>query len=187
MSAFLDQVMTEMAVNHPTFGCEAEFQLELALWFRQHMPGLEVHLEVNAYDTPRNRLDMSLSFPDSQTAVELKLSKKAGGAEDAQRYGFIKDICRLEKLCDAKEWARGYAINLSDYAPYWTKLSNEDTKGEQFQIYDNHEVHGHLDWQNDPTPEIQETYPALNVRGHYRMQWKPYGTSGLKYVVATIH
>ncbi|MDE0680151.1 MAG: hypothetical protein OXI11_08060 [Gammaproteobacteria bacterium] len=185
MSAFMNWILTDLGEKHPMFGCEAEFQLELALWFRTHIPRLDVRLEVNAFhDRSRDRLDLALV--GMKTAVELKYAPDSSAAADTYRHGFIKDICRLEKLCSTPHWNAGHAIIVAARSDLWTQATRRNNDRE-FEIYNQRNLHGKLRWAERTSQKIKSDYPALEVDGHYRLHWKRFGGKGARYLAVDVH
>ena len=160
MSAFMNWIVADLGERHPSFGCEAEFQLELALWFRTHLPQLDVRLETIDYAEPRNRLDMSLR--GVKTAIELKYAPKSTAAADVHRYGFINDVCRLERLCKSPHFDTGHAIIVSARPDLWTPASKRNND-EEFEIYNQRSLHGKLRWAERTAKRVKDDYPSLEV------------------------
>lgn len=186
LSALFEHALHGMSETRSNFGCEAEFQLELAVWFRLHMPTVEVRLERNAYQNGRKRLDMSLSLPRSRTAVELKYAPVSSAANDVYRHGFLKDIERLESLCEDPKWDRGYAILLSERPACWER-GNQNVTDREFHLFESRRLHGNLSWTEGTSRKTLKAYPSIQLRGHYTCHWRQYGEGRLKYLVIGVH
>ena len=184
-ASLVERALTELGATNPVFESEIEFQLEFAVWLRLHYPELGVKLEQRAYPNSRDNLDLALK--DVRIAVELKFAVTPTSPADVIRYGFIKDICRLETLCDEPDWDRGYAILLTNRADLWEQRNNPSVTDAQFHLYEGREIQGTLSWTKDTAEYTQNAYPALYIRKHYRMQWKKFGNLGFRYLMAAVH
>ena len=180
----VERALCELGETNPVFESEIEFQLEFALWLRLHYPELGVKLEQRVYPSSRDKLDLALK--EVRIAVELKLAVTPTSPADVIRYGFIKDIWRLETLCGEPDWGKGYAILLTNRDDLWEQRNSPSVTDAQFHLYEGREIQGALSWTKDTAESTQNNYPALDIRKHYRMQWKQFGNLGFRYLMVAV-
>ena len=123
--------------RQPVFHSEEDFQHALAWQIQKAMPDCQVRLETPFPDEEENkRLDIWL--PDMKIAMELKcktqkLDVNPPGSEerfklkpqddrDTGRYGFIRDIRRLERHGRADA---GFEVLLTNDPLYWEETSRK--------------------------------------------------------------
>ena len=177
--------MTEFGKTNPSFASEIEFQAEFTVWLRSHLPELGVELERRVYPNSLDELDMALK--GLKTAIELKFATTPTSPADVIRYGFIKDICRLETLCATPDWDEGYAILLTNRDVLWKKAPSTNVTDVQFHVHEGKEIHGELAWTNNTAKKTKSKHPPLNVQGYYEMRWNLFGDGGFKYLLVAVH
>lgn len=183
-ASLIERALIEFGETNPVLESEIEFQLEFALWLRLHYPKVGVKLEQRVYPRSLDKLDMALT--EVRTAVELKFVVNPTSPADVIRYGFIKDIWRLETLCDGPDWDKGYAILLTNRDDFWKQQDNPGVTDAQFHLYESRKIQGSLSWNSDTAESTQNDYPALYICDHYRMQWKQFGYLGFRYLMVAV-
>lgn len=182
-----DLVLGALASKRPIFHSEADFQQALAWELRLENPNIEIRLE---YPPPglerRIHLDLWVMEGDTATAVELKyltqridislgrerFDLREHSAPDLGRYGFVKDIKRLECVVAAGRQIVGYAIILTNDSTYWSPPRRRDTFDAKFRIHEGRVLSGPLAWD----PRASEAYrtESIHLTGSYQLVWKEY-------------
>ncbi len=178
-------VMTELAKTRPIFHSEADFQHALAWRIQKLMPNCEIRLEVSPSPFPRMSLDIWL--PTEETVMELKyfgqnlniewaserfvLPNRA--AVNVSRYGFVKDIQRLERVVARWKPANsGLAVLLTNTPRFWkhTRGSHLDA---DFHVYEGRKITNEreLIWLNT-AGQLRES--PIKSQDSYSMRWRDY-------------
>lgn len=137
-------VLQNLAVSRPAFCSEADFQLsiswELKTYLAQHQnESYEIFLERRfEIDTKDCYVDICLESEEELYLIELKYKTirdtvlisnrlsskhtlKEQAANDLGRYGYLKDIYRIEKILNgiSKPVKKGFAIILTNDSKYY--------------------------------------------------------------------
>ncbi len=194
--------LADASRQRPLFHSEADFQLELAYALRTRFQQMSVRLEVpvsslGLKSDKRQAVDLVLGLGGEVCLVELKYAKARAeleiGAEryslphatrDVARYGFLKDIARLESFA---EMYPGIAVMLSNDCKLWTG-QDKGLTDTQFRVHEGREVSGMLEWSEETSTQITAKNPPLNLIGSYRMNWHSYSTEpcNLRYTAVQV-
>ena len=128
-------------------------------------------------------------------------------AQDLGRYGYIKDIKRIENIIEdytekEKTVQKGFAIMLTNDPSYYTIPSPNrpiNSLDKMFRIHQGtvnkpNILQGELFWSDKQSNPITQTghwtqkYPSLRLNGSYNIMWHLYKeNTSLHYCVTTIH
>ncbi|RFU63083.1 hypothetical protein [Bacillus sp. V59.32b] len=186
-------ILTTLSNERPIFHSEADFQHALAWEIHKENTNNKLRLEYNPAIADRNMyLDIWVTYPNgSRTVFELKyITKKISlqlndeafnlknhGAPDLARYDFIKDIVRIETVCNSLASTNGYAIILTNEPALWkqTVLRDKIPNDIEYRIHHGKILEGQLKWgvnTGQGTMKSRET--SLNLLGSYKLNWLPY-------------
>ena len=128
-------MLRELAADRPAFHSEDDFKFALAWHLASHHQDAAVRLET-PFDLPtlRGRLDLRCEDADERVVVELKYKTrladftvagehyrlKGQTARDLGRYGYCRDVSRVESLVRTGSAERGLAILLTNDSAYWS-------------------------------------------------------------------
>ena len=136
----IHSIMRGLADKRPIFHSEADFQFALAWHIKESLPYCEVRLEWKPFPDENLHLDMWL--PTYSTAIELKypVAEPLSIYHDGERfmprirrtpqarYGFVKDIQRIERMIDKHDnIKRGFAVLLTNHERFG-KRRHQDGK-----------------------------------------------------------
>lgn len=171
------------------FWSEVDFQLALAWEIKQTLPEADICLErryMNDSGEPMY-IDVCVTYQGRLYPIELKyktrqveipdadnqlISLKAHGACDLGRYGFLKDIARIENLSKKENFERGFAIILTNDPLYYTANQRKSVDIE-FKIHEGKTVGpGTPAWRSEAN--WTKEYPPLTLSGTYTCHWFPY-------------
>ena len=180
-------VLRALASKRPVFHSEADFQHALAWELHLENPDIEIRVE---YPPPwiedRIHLDLWVMEGDSAIAVELKyLTQKIDislgrerfvlkdqSARDLGRYGFVKDIERLERVVAVGKQVVGYAIILTNDPGYWENPARTESFDAKFRIQEERVLSGRLDWDSRSLAPME----SIELTGSYTIEWRDYFT-----------
>ncbi len=178
---FLNTIIKYLLQEHENgFGCEKEFQFELAWAIRQISDmlnlGYRVYFEYvakNAYPTSkkRNYIDLAIEDQNKQlTFIELKHKLTRQAAYPYNVYLFLKDVARLETL---KKQAHGFAVFLTDGDRY-------SSGGENSNAWSDFCLKGKLEKQLRRYKGHYDKYKPCQVEltNEYDCDWEPKGQQG---------
>ncbi len=178
-----------LARNRPIFHSEADFQHALAWELHQMWRGCSIRLEAKPPDLESGiRLDIWAASKDAHVAIELKyktrrlcvtvdaeafcLAKQQ--AENLARYGFLKDIQRLEQVISETKATVGYAILLTNDRLYWCR-PKQQTMDVDFRLQEGRKVSGTLSWRPDTAKGTKKGKEEPVVIGAtYSLHWQDY-------------
>jgi hypothetical protein len=98
---------------------------------------------------------------------------KNQSAQDIGRYGFLKDVKRLETWCKDGKINSGYAIIFTNESSYWTKPTKDDTKDKDFRLH-NRKIIDKLDvdWKKDTSKTTKKWRGGFKLENEYSLEWK---------------
>ncbi len=191
MNEFLNRIESALAscsAERPIFHSEADFQFELASQLRAQPDPLSVRLEVPSSTfaqsvESKQAIDLVLTGPTGRCLVELKFAKAkvdttwnaerflfGSPPRDVARYGFLRDVQRLEQL---ESHAPGVAILLSNDPLLWTSTTRTN-RDLEFHVHEGRELGGTMSWHPETSEEITKSKPPITFRGRYRAHWIRY-------------
>lgn len=186
--------MNRLADKRPIFHSEADFQHALA-WEMQHAwPDADIRLEYRSPDLPGSQyLDIWAIIDGSPIAVELKYKTRSidvevdgetfdlrkQSAHPRNRYHFLIDIERLERLAQTRPSVRGFAIFLTNDQGYWSEGRGDGPIDADFRIHEGQSLTGELSWaeraSGGTTSGLED---PIVLDGSYPMAWLDYSTVG---------
>lgn len=118
---------------------------------------------------------------------------KNHGAPDLARYDFIKDIVRIEKVCNTFHKTNGFAIILSNESALWNQpvLRDKIPNDIEYRIHNEKVLEGELNWgPNTGQGTMKGRESSLNLLGTYKLNWLPYSkvldSAGGEFKIAII-
>ena len=207
---WIHDLMTELKKNHEIFHNEKDFQESLG---RQlHSQNSKVYLE-HPWVSERFLLECPSLFkektiftdiwiPEKGIAIELKYCTRElpinypnhdvfqlsnQGAQNQKRYDFLRDIQRLERLCEEPgECKVGYAVFLTNDSSYWNPpwtSCPKHTSDKQFRLSKGRPINGILCWEEKTSRgtktskgTMKDREDCIHLNGCYTAVWKPYST-----------
>ncbi len=207
MKLDIHSLMQRLAESRPIFHSEADFQFALAWNIKEAMPDCEVRLEFKPF--PDESMFLDIWLPTIGTAIELKyIRARIGleyggewfslkeGASDIERYDFLKDISRIERVVADREGTnRGYSILLTNTPSCWKQpnTNRKPTIFEAFRIHEDRHVRANeeLAWAVGSKPG-KEREAQITLANPYTMRWQNYydfgirGNSQFRYLAVSI-
>lgn len=190
----LRNILQKLSEKRPIFHSEADFQFALAWQIKELYPNVMIRLEVPYTNDGTNKsLDLLLIEDNKKYPIELKYKAKKAtilynneqynlkehSAQDHGRYDYLKDVKRIEDLKINGDFAKGYAIILTNEPKYWTKGSKV-TVCEEFRIHEGTLIAGSLSWKEHAGKNtIKGREEALNLKGTYKIAWCDFGTPNI--------
>ena len=165
-------VMGRLAHRRPIFHSEADFQFALAWRIKETLPDCEIRLEYKPFPTDLERLQLDVWVPTEGVAIELKykirdLQIEHGGErfalngqpQNRGRYGYVKDVQRLEQVvADLEGASTGFAVLLTNNWLYWENGRRRTNDDDAFRLHDGRRLAGRMVWaerakaQKSPCP-----------------------------------
>ena len=181
-------IMKSLAVRHPIFHNEVDFQIALCLHIKEMMPDCEVRSEFKPFVGQGMYVDIWL--PAIGTVIELKyrtveldtsfdgerylLTGQGGG----RRYESVKDIARVELMVARhKSIHRGFAVLLTNAASYWNSPCArwKTTTDVAFRLHDGRKLCGELKWSDNASNKTKEgREDPITLVGDYTLRWQDY-------------
>lgn len=200
---FIRQTLMRLASKR-LFYSEADLQLALAWEIKQQIPEADISLE-HSICVPgglRLYIDIWIEYRGEIYPLELKYKtaklRPAGdrgpddlknqGACDLGRYGFLKDISRIETLSSQLEaFGTGFAVMLTNDRKYYEESRRKETLDREFRIHQGCSAGpGRLEWHSDA--RWTACYPPIELRSRYPFEWFPYNPEcGFMALICTIN
>ena len=184
----IHSIMRGLAQKRPIFHSEADFQHALAWQVKEIHQETEIRLEYKPFPYESSRMHLDMWLPSERTVIELKYPPTSldvtpneehfllkEGADDLDRYGFVKDISRIEQVIGARsDVSRGFAVLLTNNDRLWKEPTRtwRTTNDAWFRIHDGRWITGEMDWVKK-APDKQ-TATSIKLCGTYEMQWHDY-------------
>ena len=180
-------VMGRLAHCRPIFHSEADFQFALAWRIKETLPDCKIRLEYEPFPTDLERLQLDVWVPTEGVAIELKykirdLQIEHGGErfalndqpQNLGRYGYVKDVQRLERVvADLEGASTGFAVLLTNNWLYWEN-GRRRTNDDAFRLHDGRRLAGRMVWAE--RAKAQKRPLPLELRGSYDLRWNDYST-----------
>lgn len=188
------KVISELSKTNPVFHNEQGFQDYLVHTIEKFYPKLKIKFEhkIRLDEVHRSYIDILIRNENGlYIPVELKyktnrlncnfddsvyeLSNQS--AEDITRYGYLKDISRLEKFSELEEkFIVGYAILLTNQCNVWNdSYCGFGNTFENFLINENIVVEsGVKKWSDNTSKNIKQAYPSFELKQSYQIKWFDY-------------
>ncbi len=195
----IDRLMTELSRHRPIFHSEADFQHALAWQIHITKPDCEVRLEFNPFPYDKRPMVLDIWLPGEKIAIELKYPKrelstawrgepyvlKNSGAQDIQRYDFLKDIQRLETVVAENVAQTGYVILLSNEPLYWGPPYSgwQSRIDADFRIHEGRTMSGEMAWSSQAGKGTTKSrQDPIRLTDAYTMRYQRYSDlPGAKY------
>ena len=188
MKAAIERALSVLSRTRPAFHSEADFQHALAWTIREQNPDYSLRLEVPLRGPANAHLDL-LIMSERSTALELKYHKGAlktsvAGEEydltgtaprDVARYGFLKDIQRLERFVLEYSISSGFALMLTNDLRLWSDSEIDQRIDKEFDLSEGHTIKGHLNWAAHASVGSRiDGSKGIELSGKYRCTWHRY-------------
>ena len=187
----LTSIIESLKKERQVFHSEADFQFALAWQIQRAYPDAKVRLEYCPAQKPNMHIDIVVTLNNKTICIELKYKTlklnlesdgetynlKGHGAEDIGKYLFLKDLQRIEMLCDSSSiFSYGYVVFLTNDPTYWKpKRINKETAAEAFRLHDGAQLHGNLDWGLNTGEGTKRGHEEpIELVGDYDVNWKNY-------------
>ena len=187
----LVEILRSLASSRPIFSAEADFQLALGWAIQQTHPSARIRMEYRpAYLDRRGYLDLWVAGDGWAAAIELKYFTRAldlpvdgerfellnHGAQDINRYDFIRDVERVESVARAQPGEKGYALALTNDSSYWrVPTVTRPTIDAAFRIHEGAILTGRLSWSDAAgLGTIRGRTKPHTLHGVYSMHWADY-------------
>jgi hypothetical protein len=187
MRAAIHKCLSELADQRPIFHSEADFQFAFAWKFREQNPQYLLRLEVPFKNTKSAHIDL-LIIAKEKVAVEIKFHKcgltttfnserfvfTGTAPRDVPRYGFLKDIERLETFvpdfCDS-----GFALMLTNDARLWGDPKIGSRIDQEFDLSERHILSGKMNWAGHASPGSRlGGDKGIQLKGTYTCNWQDF-------------
>jgi hypothetical protein len=184
----LHDVLNALSKVRPVFYSEADFQHALA--WELHSRHVDAHIRLERQVLPDLRLDLAFNLDECMTAIELKyktsrLNVLVGGeefqlqnqaAEPPNRYLFVRDLVRVERLLSAGKATEGFVVFLTNNPRYWNPgLEQGLDISAAFRIHEGRRIAGTLSWASSAATGTMGKHSApLTLRGEYVANWSDY-------------
>lgn len=191
-TALINALMNELARDRPIFHSEKDFQHALAWSIHNTIPDGHVHLEYKPFPRKKKLIHLDLWIPDIGVALELKYSTEKldakldggpfalkPGAPDLARYGFLKDIERLEGLSELPNTRSGFSVLLTNDPACWRLPQMLGAAGYAFRLHEGRRVRGKLAVPAGAAPgAIMGMEAPICLKSSYDLRWQDYSEVG---------
>lgn len=214
MDLLIKRSLSVLSETNEGFCSEAHFQHELALQLAQAKESQRIVVERSYPCRNTERKDIYLDLwiktkRGSRVGIELKYKTAKTSflldgeevvlqnhlATDLGRYGFWKDVARIESLIRDGELDYGYVIFLTNAPSYW-EFEGKYNNGHYTQDRNFYMTGGRLisagtvlkwdiergkikDLENDGKKHWTEKYEPIRLSGHYQIpDWQDFSTDG---------
>ena len=154
-------LMKKLAVRRKLFHSEADFQHALAWQIHMANPSRQVRLEFDPFPDEETAMRLDIWLPAEGIPIELKYPKQKLntvwngeryvlklGAPDVERYDYLNDIQRLERVVKEYGTNVGYAILLTNNRGFWESPSSgwKATGDAAFRIHEGLQLSSKMAW-----------------------------------------
>ena len=194
------KIIDKLKSKRKVFYSESDFQFALAWEIQKYYEKADVKVRLeypnsqgNDFSNPQKMeyVDIIVILDNKIYPIELKYKTKSltvvdndetyclknQGAQNFGRYEYLKDIQRIEKFLEKKDFQCGYAILLTNAELYWSK-NNPDNMDAQFQIEDGDTKTGTLIW-NGETKDKMKKGRSITLQREYKIKWNEYSNFGI--------
>lgn len=213
ITAILGQLSNQVSAYYS----EAQFQYEFASKIAKERPQWSVYLEkkeigqrsgktisVDILIKTDDKRDIAIEVKynlivDSEFLVKVdqgdkskvKFHEKERGGRNPARYGFWRDVERLEDFVGSDKKRKGYAIFLTNDSGFWSDSKAHDTVDRDFRIDQGRaNVCGDLKWYDQNGRQINEDkkHPPVVLKNTYHLKnsWQIWGTLGFQYLLVEV-
>lgn len=186
----MSNVLHELSRERPIFHSEADFQHAVAWQIHERWPELNMRLErrIDLNDR-KNYVDICIHETSNVVIIETKYKTKGANialhGEDfilknqlahlVNRYGFVKDVSRIEECLTTCQEGYGFAVFLTNDASYWREPRNTDPLDKDFRIHEGRTIRGELSWKEGTSEgTMRGREVPVKLRGQYTLNWEDY-------------
>ena len=185
-------LMEKLAVRRKLFHSEADFQHALAWQIHMANPSRQVRLEFNVFPDDERAMVLDIWLPAEEIAIELKYPRQQldtvwngeryvlkSGAPDIERYDYLNDIQRLERVVKEYGAKVGYAILLTNNRGFWESPRSgwKATGDAAFRIHEGRQLPGEMAWSEHASlGTTSGRKEPIRLSGSYEMQYRDYST-----------
>lgn len=192
----ITEILNELNRERPIFHSEADFQHALAWKIHERNPGIEIRLErrmdfpdreltLDIFATPKDDkfFAMEVKYKPKKYKIKLPIkgldeeyNLKGNQARDHDRYDFIKDISRLEKVLKTYHNGVGFAIFLTNDEVYWKiPIRSVNTADKEFRIHEGMTIQGRLSWKKGTSEGTKSgRSESIILKEKYMLNWNDY-------------
>lgn len=189
----LHSVLSLLSSERPLFHSEADFQHALAWKVHELFPEAMVRLEYRPVPNERVYIDIFLTLPTGQLALELKYTTRGHSAiwkgetftladqaaQDLHRYDFLKDLVRLQKVAQRDASLSAWAIMLTNDSAYWKVPGRNDSVDAAFRLHEGRLLQGTLGWDTRAgAGTVRKREAPLELFGRIKLNWRDYSSIG---------
>ena len=183
-------LMEKLAVRRKLFHSEADFQHALAWQIHMANPSRQVRLEFNVFPDDERAMVLDIWLPAEEIAIELKYPRQQldtvwngeryvlkSGAPDIERYDYLNDIQRLERVVKEYGTNVGYAILLTNNRGFWESPSSgwKATGDAAFRIHNGRRLPAEMEWSARAAEGTTKNRQSpIRLAGAYAMDYREY-------------
>ena len=181
----VNEIISSLSKRRPVFHSEADFQLEMGI--EMSRGGWPVRLEFPPFPdmaldvwVPEEGLAIELKYPTRGLATRCQCEDfvlKNHSANDIQRYEFLEDIQRLERVVSEYPSAKaGLAMLLTNDPLYWdVGRRRSNTNDAEFRIHEGSVISGTRTWAAKAAPGTTAGRESpIILKGTYEAHWRDY-------------
>ncbi|MFF5793157.1 hypothetical protein ACFY5D_14010 [Paeniglutamicibacter sp. NPDC012692] len=184
----LQSVMRQLSEERQVFHSEGDLQHAFgrAIWKLDPRVKVRMEMRQQGVGEAREVLDMLCFTHAGSTAVEFKFYPTAGqgkdlrgeefnlrgqGADDLLRHGFVHDISRLERFCQASPAGNGLALLISNARALWSESARtgQASQDQEFRLHEGTTLNDIRAWAGRIDHDKTRT-----LQGNYDLRWDDY-------------
>ena len=184
----LKSVMHQLSAERHVFHSEGDMQHAFGRAIWKLDPRIKVRMEIRQHGIGDGRevLDMLCFTHEGTTAVEFKFYPIEGrgkdlrgeefnlrgqSADDLLRHGFVHDISRLERFCQAGSAGNGLALLISNERALWSESKRTGTTSQdaEFRLHEGSTLKETRAWAGQI-----DHYRTRTLQGRYDLRWDDY-------------
>ena len=168
----IHSLMTDLSKRYPSFRHEVDFQKALVEQICHAMPNSEPQQEHRI-----GNMKIDIYLPTKRVVIELKHRKPHRSAVVNGRYGFLRDIEKIERAVRSGEADSGFAVLLTNCQSLWDPTAR--AKDSNFLIHEGRMVTGKLAWSANTAESTKNGRGPIYLTGSYRLHWRDYSNLGV--------
>ena len=199
----IENILKSLAKERKLFWSEADFQFSFAWKLKETFDNAEIRLE-RAHDIneqgKRIYVDIWVKLDNKIYPIELKYKTRKYDAEDQSgehiavkdqialdegRFGYLKDIERIERIAHEDSFGRGFAIILTNDSHYYKECTRKKLPNDiNFHIHEGAVKEAKtLVWQNNA--KLTKKHGNITLKNSYTIHWETYNATDKKNGVFT--
>ena len=201
-------LMKKLAARRKLFHSEADFQHALAWQIHMANPSRQVRLEFDPFPDEETAMRLDIWLPTEGIPIELKYPRQQLdtvwngeryvlklGAPDVERYDYLNDIQRLERVVKEYGTNVGYAILLTNNRGFWESPSSgwKATGDAAFRIHNGRRLPAEMAWSDRAAEGTTKNRQSpIRLAGAYAMDYREYSelpdarNGKFRYVCVTV-